>query len=278
MNEFEKYFEMSEQTGWRVTDLNWKNIDKNNISDFDKQLILAVSIIEHGVPHYTDTWSRVAGISEEWELWQFVTLWAGEEHRHSFSLKKLADILDISGDAGYYDVTAKGDHYYEQVARSEFGRLQKEHCPTDCYSTIGGMLTYTAIQELVTAKYYVAAAKRSKSKFIKELLSLIAKDEFKHHAYYGHAIKRYYERAVDKERYIEDVYHAVLNFAMPHAIYKSTFDFFEKENVLSRFDQLEMRLRIGKLLAFSKSLIKKLMSSKEYQDVELEKSVLAEAV
>lgn len=145
MNEFEKYFEMSEQSGWRITDLNWNKIDYRNISEFDKQLILAVAIIEHGVPYYTEAWSRVSGISEEWELWQFVTLWAGEEHRHSFSLKKLADLLDINGDARYYDKAAKGEYYYNQVAESNFARLHKEHCPTDCYSTIGGMVTYAAI-------------------------------------------------------------------------------------------------------------------------------------
>ncbi len=31
MNDFEKYYEMSEQTGWRINDLNWKKIDIQNI-------------------------------------------------------------------------------------------------------------------------------------------------------------------------------------------------------------------------------------------------------
>ncbi len=68
MNEFEKYYEMSEKTGWRVNDLNWDKIDKQNISELDKQIILATAVIEHGVPHYTETWTKVKGIEKEWEL------------------------------------------------------------------------------------------------------------------------------------------------------------------------------------------------------------------
>jgi acyl-[acyl-carrier-protein] desaturase len=272
MNEFEKYFEMSEQSGWRTTDLDWKRIDFNNISEFDKQLILAVSIIEHGVPYYTEAWSRVAGISEEWELWQFVTLWASEEHRHSFSLKKLADILDITGDARYYDKAAKGEFYYNQVAESDFARLHKEHCPTDCYSTLGGMITYAAIQELATAKFYQAAVKRTKSRFIKELLSLIAKDELKHYSYYSQAVKRYFEKSKNQQQYLDEVYHAVINFSMPHLIYPVKFGFFENEDVMSGFDYLEIKLRVAKFLSFNKGLVKRLALTKEYRDVPLEKS------
>ena len=269
MNEFEKYYEMSENTGWRINDLNWKKIDIENISVFDKQVILATSVIEHGVPHYTDTWTKVRGIENEWELWQFVTLWAGEEHRHSFGLKKLADILDIQGDAKYYNQSTKGEDYYKIISEIPFAHKHKKHCSTDCYSTIGGMLTYTAIQELVTAKYYQNAIKKTKSRFLKDLLGLIAKDEFKHHAFYGHAIKRYYEKSLDKDQYIDDVYNATINFSMPHLIYDVGFDFFDKEDIISNFDVIEMKLRMAKLFSFSKRLIKNLAVSNKAQASEL---------
>lgn len=273
MNEFEKYYEMSENTGWRVNDLNWKKVDKENMSDFDKQVVLATAIIEHGVPHYTDTWAKVKGIENEWELWQFVTLWAGEEHRHSYSLKKLADLLDVKADTKYYNKAEKGEYFYNIIAESKFADDHKKHCSTDCYSTIGGMLTYTAIQELVTAKYYQNAAKRTKSKFLKDLLGFIAKDEFKHHSFYGHAIKRYYEKSSNKEQYINDVYNATVNFIMPHTIYNAGIDFFDIEDVFSKLDKIEIKLRIGKLLSFSKTLIKNLATHKDYQDNELTSSL-----
>jgi len=266
MNEFEKYYEMSEKTSWRITDLNWNKIDKENISEFDRQVVLATSVIEHGVPHYSDTWFRVKGIEKEWELWQFATLWAGEEHRHSYALKKLAEILDVRGSSEDYDIPNERDYYYKQVAEGQFGKLHKESCPTDCYSTIGGMLTYTTIQELVTAKYYQSAYKKTKSKFLKQLLDYIAKDEFKHHAFYGAAIKRYYEKAENKEKYLEDVYNAVIHFSMPHSIYNAKFAFFDNKNMFSKLDHIEIKLRIGKLLAFSKALLKKLAINKNYQD------------
>lgn len=266
-NEFETYFEMSEKTGWRTTDLDWNKIDKANISELDKQAILATAVIEHGVPHYSNTWGKVKGLEEEWELWQFVTLWAGEEHRHSFALKKLADILDISGNAKHYDKEAKGEHYYNQVAESNFSKLQKESCNTDCYSSIAGMLTYTSIQELVTAKFYQSAIKKTKSKFVSTLLSHIAKDELKHHAFYAAGIKRYYEKAKDKEAYLNDVFNAVNHFSMPHTIYDRKFDFFDNEVFFSKFDHLEVKLRMAKVLSFSKSLLARLATSGNYSDV-----------
>ncbi|MFN8578519.1 MAG: acyl-ACP desaturase [Candidatus Sericytochromatia bacterium] len=273
MNEFEKYYEMTETTGWRINDLNWKKVDKENISDFDKQVVLATAIIEHGVPHYTDTWARVRGLESEWELWQFVTLWAGEEHRHSYSLKKLADLLDINSDPNYYKKQAKGEYFYEIISNSKFAEDHKKHCSTDCYSTIAGMLTYTTIQELVTAKYYQNAAKRSKSRFLKDLLTYIAKDEFKHHAFYGHAIKRYYEKSNNKEQYIQDVYNATVNFEMPHTIYNQGFDFFDKQNIIGNLDMIEIKLRMGKLFAFDKTLLKNLATNKNFQDSEIQEKL-----
>lgn len=258
MNEFEKYYEMSEQTSWKITDLNWNKIDKENISDFDKQAVLATAIIEHGVPHYSDTWARVKGIEKEWELWQFATLWAGEEHRHSYSLKKLADLLDVKGDLRYYDKSEKGDFYYNQIANNEFGKLHKEKC--QCYSSIAGMLTYTTIQELVTAKYYQLVAKKTKSKFLKQLLDFIAKDELKHHAFYGKAIKRYYDKSDNKEQYIKDIVSAVKEFEMPHGIYDFKVDFFDKENVFGKFEMAEIKLRVGRLISFNKDIVKGLLN------------------
>lgn len=265
-NEFEKYFEMSEKSGWRTTDLNWNKIDKENISDIDKQAILATAIIEHGVPHYSDTWSMVKGIEKEWELWQFVTLWAGEEHRHSYALKKLADILDIVSDAKYYEKTEKGEYYYKQISETPFAKMHKDICKTDCYSSIGGMLTYTALQELVTAKYYQAVCKSTKSKFIKELFGNIAKDELKHHAFYAQAISRYYDKSDNKEAYLKDVYNAVVSFEMPHKIYAKDFNFFEYYDMLSKMDLIEVKLRAGKFLAFSPQLVKELLKKKEFSD------------
>lgn len=87
-------------------------------------------------------------------------------------------------------------------------------------------------------------------------------------------MKRYYEKAVNKEQYLDEVYHAVINFSMPHLIYPVKFGFFENEKVLSKFDFIEIKLRVAKFLAFNKSLIKRLASSNEYKDVPLEKEAI----
>ena len=62
-----------------------------------------------------------------------------------------------------------------------------------------------------------------------------------------------------------------MSFSMPHYIYNHShnadYQFFDSVNMFSKLDQIEMRVRIGKFLAFDKSLVKRLLSSKEYQDV-----------
>jgi hypothetical protein len=219
---YEEYYELTEKTGWRVTDFDWDQLVKDAhaglISDFDRQALLATAVIEHGVPHYGEVWTRVAGLTQDWELWQFTTLWTGEEHRHSYALKKACHILGIV-DAISSDLVA--------VSTFPFAAEQKKSCPDDCYSTIPGMLSYAMIQELVTNKFYTHAAKQATSPTLKNLIMAIGQDEMRHHVFFREALKERYDASTNKAWFSDQCFQAAQAFKMPHLIYGLQHAFFE---------------------------------------------------
>jgi len=219
---YDEYFELSEKNGWRITDLDWSALaadaEAGLISDFDRQAVLATAVIEHGVPHYSEVWNRVQGLQAEWELWQFTTLWTGEEHRHSYALQKACHVLGIA------------DRIEDDLATLKqfpFAEKQKDSCAGDCYSTLPGMLSYAVIQELATARFYTMAAKRTQSPTLRTLFNWIGTDETRHHVFYRDALRSGWERSSDQAWYSEQVFQATSSFHMPHLIYGLQETFFE---------------------------------------------------
>src|SRR5687768_12409171 len=167
--QYEDYYELAERNGWRVADLDWSALEAEHaaglVSDDDRAAVRGTAVIEHGVPHYAEVWSLVEGLRANWQLWQFTTLWTGEEHRHSYALKKACAVLGIESSD------------FEAVAEFDFAAKQKASCLDDCYRSVAGMLTYAIIQELATNHFYLLAAKATKSPFLAKLFRLIAGDE-----------------------------------------------------------------------------------------------------
>src|SRR5690349_6289002 len=96
---FNEYFELSEKHSWRATELDWdvlrRERDAGLIEDFDIQALHGTTVIESGVPHYGEVWSMVFDLRKHWDLWQFTSLWTGEESRHAFALDKACHVLDV---------------------------------------------------------------------------------------------------------------------------------------------------------------------------------------
>jgi Fatty acid desaturase len=247
---YEEYYELTEKTGWRITDFDWDQLvvdaKAGLLSDFDRAALLATAVIEHGVPHYGEVWTRVAGLTKDWELWQFTTLWTGEEHRHSYALKKACHILGIENQIEA-DLLA--------VATFPFAAEQKKSCPEDCYSSIPGMLTYAMIQELVTNKFYTYAAKQATSKTLKDLILAIAQDEMRHHVFFREALKERYETSTDKAWFSDQCFQASNAFKMPHVIYGLQHAFFE-DGPWSALD--EVMPQLARAFSFDMQLLMRL--------------------
>ncbi len=266
---YNDYYEMSERMGWRITDLDWnvlrREADAGKVSRFDEEALLGTTVIEYGVPHYSEVWTLVDGVRHEWDLWQFTTLWTGEEHRHSFALRKACDTLGI---------TPRVEADLEAVERFRFAETQKQTCATDCYRTIPGMLAYTVIQELATNKFYGLAAKRTESPFLKELFGLIAADELRHHVYYRDALKDLHGKAKDREAYVESVYDAVRAFKMPHLIYGLQTEFFEQGDwTIGRLGKLAFKAQLARCFSFDAGLLARLASSNAEAELDAKRQV-----
>jgi len=250
---YEQYFELWERNSWRVSDLDWTELDAEAsaglVSTFDREAVAGTAVIEHGVPHYAEVWGLVDKLRTYWELWQFTTLWTADEHRHSFALEKASRRLGLHVEEDLKSVT--------QFA---FAIAQKESCPDECYRTVPGMLTYAVIQELATNHFYLMAAKRTASPFLKKLFTLIAGDEMRHHCYYRDALREYYATSDDPVWYSDQVYRAIQAFKMPHLIYNMQVDFFEGGDWV--IDDLKAQL--ARCFNFDPTLIGRLLA--QYQE------------
>jgi hypothetical protein len=249
---YEQYYELAERHGWRITDLDWQCLEQEAaaglLSDLDRAALLGTAVIEHGVPHYGEVWSLVENLRENWELWQFTTLWTGEEHRHSYALKKACDVLGI-GDQLAPELAA--------VCSFRFADAQKQSCVDDCYRSVPGMLAYAIIQELATNHFYLAVAKRTASSFVKDLFTRIAGDEMRHHVFYRDALRDGFATSSDPVWYSDQVYRATRAFKMPHLIYQLQVPFFEGRGFMIG---LELRVQLARCFNFDPTLLGRLMA------------------
>lgn len=249
---YEQYYELAERHGWRVTDLDWKQLEEESaaglLSELDRSALLGTAVIEYGVPHYSEVWSLVEGLRDHWDLWQFTTLWTGEEHRHSYVLKKACDVLGIS-DRIATDLAA--------VESFPFAEAQKQSCLDDCYKSVPGMLTYAIIQELATNHFYLTVAKRTSSPFIKDLFTRIAGDEMRHHVFYRDALREAFATTDDPAWYSDQVYRATRAFQMPHNIYKLQVPFFEGGDWAI---ELDLHVQLARCFSFDSALLGRLMA------------------
>ena len=270
MQAYLDYFDLTERKGWRLTDLPWDQPDLDKLTPADRAAVLATSVIESGVPHYSKLWEMVDGFFADWELAQFVTLWAGEEERHNVTLQRLTHLFGQSEQAA---------PEYASVASCDFPTRQKAECPSRCYTNIPGMLTYTVIQEVVTWKFYASAARRTKSRLLKEAFGKIGEDEMRHHVWYREALKARYARAADQQWYQDQIVAAVQHFRMPHSIFQLQQKFFDQESdVVGTLGYLDIKMKVARALSFEPSLIARLARMRKEDSAVAEKlGVSAEA-
>ncbi len=254
MHNFRDYFMLLERIGWRLTDYDFGAIDMENITEDDRQRARDTAITESAVPHYADVWGGIQGISEEWELRQFATLWTSEEHRHSEGLRMLCEALDV-------DLNSE----FAAVAESDFVATHNRSCPSGCYNTVAGVLTYTTLQELVTWKFYHCWTKATQSSFIKSFIGKLAVDEIRHHQWFANALQRHLPLAKDPDAYRRSIVDAISAFHMPHNYFPLAFPYFDSPQMkyFTEADMQQMKDKIIKIITFDEELTMMLVEAGE---------------
>jgi len=244
MHNVPDYYQLSERITWRITDFDFDAIDLGNVSDDDREKVRETTLIENGIPHYTELWGAIDGFANEWELRQFNLIWSFEEFRHAESLRLLSEKLGLG---------LEGE--IETVKHTPFVKNRNDSCK--CYATIGGMLMYTVLQELVTWKFYSNWSKVTKSDFLRRLIAEIAADEMRHHQWFANALSRYFARAADPDAYRREVIEAAFAFHMPHNFYALRFPFIEDRlpEYFSVEDLNQMKSKVIKILAFDQEVL-----------------------
>ena len=244
MHNVPDYYRLSERISWRLTDFDFDAIDVDNVSDDDRAKIRETTLIENGIPHYTNLWDAVDGFAAQWELRQFNLIWSFEELRHAESLRLLAEKIGLGLD-GELDT----------VKQTSFVKNRNDTCA--CYATIGGMLMYTVLQELVTWKFYSKWSKATRSDFIRRLVGELAADEMRHHQWFANALPRYFAIARDQPAYRRDVIEAASSFHMPHHYYALSFPYIDQRwnDYLTTEDFDQMKNKIIKILAFDQEIL-----------------------
>lgn len=250
MHSFREYYMLMERIGWRLTDFDWDAIDLEHVTEDDRLRARETAITESGVPHYSGAWGAVEGIESCWELRQFASLWAGEEHRHSEGLRLLCEKIGVDAEPEFDAVTA-----------CDFVERQNESSPTGCYNTIAGLLTYTTMQELATWKFYQCWSKATQSSFIRALTAKIAADEMRHHQWFANALQRHLGLAEDPDAYRRNIVEAISAFHMPHNYYPVEFPFFDapEPTYFSAKDLQQMRDKITQIVMFDGELVSMLL-------------------
>jgi len=252
MHNVPDYHLLTERIGWRITDFDWDAIDLENVSDDDRLRLRETTLIENGIPHYTELWQAVRGFSDEWELRQFNLIWSYEELRHAESLRRLAEKIGLGLDGEL-----------RAVIETSFVETRNKSCPTGCYETIGAMLTYTTLQELVTWKFYSSWAKSTQCDFIKRLLTELAADEMRHHQWFANALQRYLPKSPDPDRYRQEICDAIGSFHMPQFFYELPFPYIEGRmaEYMNADDVAMMKAKVAKVLSFDPQVIGMLLKS-----------------
>jgi Fatty acid desaturase len=256
MHNVPDYYLLSERISWRLTDFDFDAIDLENVSDDDREKIRETMLIENGIPHYTDLWGAIDGFSDEWELRQFNLIWSFEEFRHAESLRRVADKVGLAMDGEI-----------ETVKQTPFVKNRNDSCK--CYATIGGMLTYTILQELVTWKFYTKWSKATSSSFLRRLLDEIAADEMRHHQWFANALPRYFARSTNPEAFRLEVVDAIGAFHMPHNFYALRFPFIEERmaEYFTEEDFNQMKSKVIKILAFDQEILMRVAAKASQTDL-----------
>ena len=164
---FGSYFLNHERMLWKLSDIAWDAIDRRQLNDLDVAAVHATMLVESHNPVYASVLLRRMRL--DLAATNFLAVWTYEEAKHFAALRTYMESTNAVSDA-------------DLVAELEATRAGEWEIPN--YYTDLMIAAYTMMQEHITAIFYRNFAQHVDEPVLVQLLSLISKDEFRHHRFY----------------------------------------------------------------------------------------------
>ena len=168
-----------EMSNWKPSDIPWDRFEPSLVDPDIVKLVKAASMVEYNAREYA---TYLRKVFEGDPAFQALTLeWAESEVQHGHTLGKWAQLADPDFDhERSFKKFKEGFHVPVDVERSVRGSLT-------------GELLARCVVETGTSSYYTAIRDATREPVLKELLSRIAADEWRHYRTFYELSKRYLE-------------------------------------------------------------------------------------
>ncbi|HTJ66791.1 MAG TPA: acyl-ACP desaturase [Actinospica sp.] len=194
---------------WTTEDLDWSSLRPERLTDADRSAVRFITYIEDHIPGYITNFLNmfpVAGAEIELErfgfnreYFRFLVAWAHDEERHASTLTRYQiDAGLATGEELLADLAAEGRKVF-----------------TIPYAHPVQSFTYTLVQEKATQLFYQRFREVVTEPLLKELLTLLARDEARHFAFYSNLVGAYVAR--DGAAAVPEIKDVIASFRMPLA-------------------------------------------------------------
>lgn len=202
---FGSYYVTHERMIWSLGDIALDSVDSHQVDEETIEAVRATMLVESHNPVYASV--LLKKLRFDFAATAFLAVWVYEESKHFLGLK------------GYLDAVGAGSSP-EAVAELEATRAGEWSIPH--YYTDLMVAAYTMMQEHVTGIFYRNFAQSVQEPVLRKLLSLIGKDEFRHHRFYFDYARRLLDKDPDR---VAEIDTALLEFQMPGPSFIPNYQF-----------------------------------------------------
>jgi hypothetical protein len=152
---------------WKLTDINWDAIQQGELTEQAVDAVHAAMLVESHNPVYASVLLRRLRL--DLGATNFLAVWTYEESKHFAGLRTYLEQTRTLSDA---------------VLAAELQETRAGEWEIPGYYTDLMIAVYTMMQEHQTGIFYRNFARKVEEPVLAQLLSLIGKDEFRHHRFY----------------------------------------------------------------------------------------------
>ena len=201
----DRFYRTHERVMWQFTAIPWDRIQRQLIREADLVALRGAMLIESHNPVYTEVLLNF--FRHDHEMAAFTVIWSYEELKHYAVLRSWLEATEL------VDVFAL-EQELEVTRAGEWGKVESDFSPVQWFA-------YTMLQEEITGLFYKRFATRVAEPVLRDILLLVAKDEYRHCQWYLEKAKDLVAR--DK-RLMDQVDEVLLKFEMPGPTFIQQFE------------------------------------------------------